>query len=48
MEKLTNEELNSINGGAIKLSMGKYLVVGGIISFIIGAINGLVGPSMCK
>ncbi len=48
MQKLTNEELNNINGGMLKLSMGKFLVAGGIISFIIGTINGLVGPSMCS
>ena len=45
---LTNEELSNINGGAIKLAISKWIIVGGIATFIIGAINGYLRPLTCK
>lgn len=48
MNNLTNEELHNINGGAIKLSVGAYLIIGGAASFVIGLINGYLRPLACS
>ena len=45
---LTNEELSSINGGAIKLTGAKWILLGGVATFIIGFVNGLLRPLACK
>ncbi len=45
---LTNKELTEINGGAIKLSMGTSLIIGGVASFIIGLVNGYLRPLACS
>ena len=39
---LTNEELSSINGGAIKLTGAKWIILGGVATFIIGFVNGQI------
>lgn len=46
MRELTKEELKNINGG-ISIT-GKLLLVGGIISFIIGVIDGFTRPLKCN
>lgn len=48
MYKLTNEELSTINGGAIKLAVTKWLIGGGIATFIIGVVNGYLRPLTCS
>ncbi|HIS18018.1 MAG TPA: class IIb bacteriocin, lactobin A/cerein 7B family [Candidatus Coprovivens excrementavium] len=45
---LTEKELNEVNGGAIKLSVGTFLIIGGILSFTIGLINGYLRPLTCS
>lgn len=45
---LSDQELTNVNGGAIKLAISKYLVVGGIATFFIGIINGYLRPLTCK
>ncbi len=45
---LTNQELSNVNGGAIKLGSAKWIIVGGIATFIIGFVNGLLRPLSCK
>lgn len=48
MNNLTNNELYEISGGGIKIGMGTYLLIGGIGSFIIGFVNGLLRPLTCS
>lgn len=48
MNKLTNEELSNISGGAIKLAITKWLIGGGIATFIIGVVNGYLRPLTCS
>lgn len=48
MNKLTNEELLNINGGAIKIALSRWLIGGGIATFIIGVINGYLRPLTCS
>lgn len=45
---LTNNELSKINGGAIKLAASKWIIIGGVATFIIGFVNGLLRPLTCK
>lgn len=45
---LTNKELSDINGGAIKLAASKWIIIGGVATFIIGFVNGLLRPLSCK
>lgn len=45
---LTEKELNEVSGGSIKLSAGGFLVAGGIISFVIGLVNGYLRPLTCS
>lgn len=46
MNNLEEKELKSINGGAI--SFGASLLIGGIVTFIIGIIDGFVRPLRCR
>ena len=46
--QLTNEDLSNINGGAIKIGVTKWLIGGGIATFIIGVINGYLRPLACS
>ncbi len=46
MKTLSNEELNEINGGAIK--WGIVLVATGVFSFIAGLVDGLINPIKCR
>ena len=46
MKELNKEELNDIIGGAIFSS--KWFLVGGIITFIIGVLDGFVNLKKCE
>lgn len=46
MKKMKEEEMKSINGGAIKL--GIILAIGALASFIAGIIDGYVRPLTCR
>lgn len=46
MKELTNEELNDINGGMVLST--KLLFLGGLITFIIGLIDGYIRPVKCN
>ncbi len=46
--ELTNVELTHIEGGGFKLSVGKGLVIGGVISFLIGVVDGFFRPLSCS
>lgn len=46
MHVLTNEELNCIKGGFSILH--KVLILGGLITFAIGFIDGLIRPLKCN
>ncbi len=41
--ELKNEELQNVVGGGI----GKWVVIGGLISFVIGVIDGFLRPFKC-
>lgn len=43
---LSTEELYEINGGAAKWGVG--IVVGAVISFIVGVIDGFIRPLGCN
>lgn len=43
---LQDEELMSLTGGAIKY--GLWTVIGGVITFIIGIIDGYLRPLSCN
>lgn len=45
---LTNKELSDINGGALKIAASKWLIGGGIVTFIVGVLNGYLRPLSCK
>ena len=44
---MTDQELKQIDGGLLKVVVGKYIIIGGAISFLIGAINGYLRPLSC-
>ncbi len=44
MEKLTNEELVTINGG----NQSMWLIIGGVILLGIAIIDGIVNPNKCN
>lgn len=46
MVKLNDQELLDINGGAI--SFGAILLIGGIVTFVIGLIDGYIRPLRCR
>lgn len=49
MNELTNSELMSIEGGAFKVSiLGAGLIIGGMITFLIGVANGYLRPLGCS
>jgi len=49
MENITNEELQSINGGVLKIAASKFLVAAGAaVSFLIGLVNGYQRPLSCN
>lgn len=48
MQNLTQEELLNVEGGAWKIAIGKWMIIGGITTFIIGAINGYLRPLSCS
>jgi lactobin A/cerein 7B family class IIb bacteriocin len=45
---MTDQELKQINGGLLKVVVGKYIIIGGAISFLIGAVNGYLRPLTCS
>ncbi len=45
---LSNDELREIEGGGLKISAaGIGLIVGGVVSFAIGVVNGFLRPLAC-
>lgn len=48
MKQLKKEELVQVNGGIAKVTVGGLLSIGGLISFLIGAINGYLRPLSCS
>lgn len=44
--ELTTEELSVVTGGAV--NAGVYLAIGGLITFIIGVIDGYLRPLSCN
>jgi len=47
MNKLNNDEMMNVKGGAFKLG-ALVSVIGGAIVFIIGIIDGLINPQKCN
>ena len=43
--ELSKKELNDINGGGV---LSRFLIFGGIITFIIGVIDGYIRPLKCN
>ncbi len=43
---LTNEEMNLVTGGAIKLTIG--IVFGSLITLLVGIIDGYLRPLRCN
>lgn len=48
MKNLSKEELQTIEGGALKNVITIGVIVGGIITFTIGVINGILRPLGCS
>lgn len=44
--ELNAQELSSINGGGTKF--GIYLAIGGLLSFLVGVIDGYLRPLSCN
>ena len=47
MNRLNNEELASIKGG-LKITGGIITIIGGLVTFGIGFVNGLLRPLGCS
>lgn len=45
MNRINDKELKAIKGGA---GVGTYILIGGLIVFIIGVIDGYVRPLKCN
>ncbi len=45
---LSEKELTNIEGGGLLLGLGKWIIAGGIATFIIGTINGYLRPLTCS
>lgn len=48
MINLSNEELNNVSGGIAVLKARHFAMIGGVITFIIGAVNGFLRPLSCS
>ncbi len=46
MNEISNTELKSIKAGAIR--WGLVGIIGGIITFVVGVIDGYTNPSRCR
>ena len=46
MQELNKNELNDVKAGAIR--WGIVGIIGGIITFIVGVIDGYTNPSKCR
>ena len=44
---LKEQELTEIEGGGSLLGLGKLAVFGGLVTFVIGAVNGYLRPLTC-
>ncbi len=44
MRKINNNELKKVNGGGI----GWYIAFGGVITFLIGVVDGYIRPLSCN
>lgn len=47
MNELNNEEMLNVKGGAIRFKL-IGAVIGGVVVFIAGLVNGLVNPQRCN
>lgn len=45
--QLSNEEMIKIEGGGIKFTIAGA-IIGGIITFVIGLVDGLIHPKSCS
>ncbi len=48
MIKLSNEELSNVSGGIAALKASHFAIIGGVITFLIGAVNGFLRPLSCS
>ncbi len=48
MQILNDYELSNIQGGSFSLGVGIALFIGGLITFVIGVIDGFVRPLKCN
>ena len=48
MVNLSEEELVNVEGGIAALKAAHFAVIGGVITFIIGAVNGFLRPLSCS
>lgn len=48
MFNLNDEELTKVEGGLVALKAAHIATIGGIITFIIGAVNGFLRPLSCS
>lgn len=46
LQNLNEQELKQINAGAIK--WGLFAAIGGIITFVIGVLDGITNPTKCR
>lgn len=46
--KLSNNELLTVEGGAIKLFTAVLFGIGGLIAFLTGVIDGYLNPTKCN
>lgn len=46
--ELTKEQLQNVEGGAIRQIATTGFIIGGIITFVIGVINGVLRPLSCS
>lgn len=46
MKEINNEELKKINGGGFSIGLG--FLLGGIVTFLVGVIDGYVRPLKCN
>ena len=46
MERISKNELMSVNGGGFSIGLG--FLIGGLATFIIGVIDGYVRPLKCN
>lgn len=45
---MNESELKKVNGGVVKLALGKIGILGGAIIFLVGIVDGFINPSKCN